>query len=141
VAFSRREAGRFAAGTREIVEAFVDAINGGRAERVVPLMNQSGMFIDAPRKRLEGRGKLLAGWRSYFQLRPDYRIEIEGMSVDEREAMPHGWAGGAPRRGGRAVEGGGWRIPAAWRAVTDARGVLLWQVYADNRPVFALLER
>jgi hypothetical protein len=39
------------------------------------------------------------------------------------------------------VADGGWRIPAAWRAVTDARRVTLWQVFADNSPVHALLAR
>lgn len=128
-------------GTREIVETFVDAINGGHAERVVPLMGGSGIFIDSLGNRIEGREKLLAGWRAYFQLFPDYRIEIEGMLIEEQEVMLHGWAGGTLHRGGRAVDGGGWRIPAAWRAVADSRRVTLWQVYADSKPVYALLER
>jgi hypothetical protein len=128
-------------GTREIVEAFVDVINSGRAERVVPSMDRSAVFIDALGNRIEGREALLVGWRAYFQLFPDYRIEVLGMMVDQQEAMLHGWAGGTWHRGGRAVEGGGWRIPAAWRAVTDARRVLQWQVYADNKPVYAMLER
>jgi ketosteroid isomerase-like protein len=128
-------------GTREIVEAFVDAINGGRAERVVPAMGGSGIFIDSLGNRVEGRENLLAAWRAYFQLFPDYRIEIEAILVEEGEAMLRGWASGTLRRGGRAVDGGSWRIPAAWRAMTDARRVLLWQVYADNKPVYALLER
>jgi len=128
-------------GTREIVEAFVEAINGGRAERLVPLMDRNGAFIDSLGNRIEGREALLAGWRAYFQLFPDYRIELDGMLVDEQEAMLHGWAGGTLHRGGGPVEGGRWRIPAAWRAVTDARRMLCWQVYADNKPVYALLER
>lgn len=128
-------------GTREIVEAFVDAINGRRAERVVPLMTGSGVFIDALGNRVEGRDARLAGWRAYFQLFPDYRIEIDGMLVEEREAMLHGWGGDTLHRGGRAVEGGVWRVPAAWRAVADSRRMILWQVYADNQPVRALLER
>jgi ketosteroid isomerase-like protein len=127
--------------TREIVEAFVDAINGGRAERVVSLMDPYGVFIDALGDRIEGRAKLVAAWRAYFQLFPDYKIELQGMLVDEQEAMLHGWAGATLHRGGRAVEGGAWRIPAAWRAATDVRRVLQWQVYADNKPVYALLER
>ena len=126
---------------REIVEAFVDAINGGRPERIVPLMDRNGVFIDSLGNRIEGREALLAGWRAYLALFPDYRIEIDGMLVDEGQVMLHGRAGGTLHRGGRAVEGGAWRTPAAWRAVTDAKRVLLWQVYADNKPVYALLER
>jgi hypothetical protein len=82
---------------------------------------------------------LLAAWRAYFGLFPDYRIEIENILVDDQEAMLHGWAGGTLHRGGHPVEGGAWRIPAAWRALTDARRVTLWQVFADNSPVAALL--
>jgi len=126
--------------TREIVEAFVAAINGGRAERIVPLMDRNGVFIDSLGSRIEGGEALLTGWRAYLQLFPDYRIEIDAILVDEFEAMLHGWAGATLHRGGRPVEGGRWRIPAAWRAVTDARRVLSWQVYADNKPVYALLE-
>lgn len=126
--------------TREIVEAFVAAINGGRPDRIVPLMDRNGLFIDSLGNRIQGREALLAGWRAYLALFPDYRIEVDGMLVDEQEAMLHGRAGGTLHRGGRIVEGGAWRIPAAWRAVTDAKRVLLWQVYADNKPVYPLLE-
>lgn len=126
--------------TREIVEAFVAAINGGHAERVVPLMDRNGVFIDALGNRIAGREALLAGWRAYFQLFPDYRIEVEAILVDEEEAMLRGWAGGTIHRGGRPVEGGAWRIPAAWRALADVKRIRLWQVYADNQPVRALLE-
>lgn len=124
---------------REIVESFVNAINSGRAEKVVERMHPDAVFIDSLGNRIEGRKALLDGWRGYYQLFPDYRIEVEGMIVEDQEAMLRGWAGGTLRRGGRAVEGGGWRIPAAWRAVTDSRRVLLWQVFADNKPVYALL--
>ena len=53
--------------------------------------------------------------------------------------MLHGRASGTLHRDARPVEGGRWEIPAAWRAVTDGRRVTLWQVYADNKPVEALL--
>ncbi|MBV9882589.1 MAG: nuclear transport factor 2 family protein [Sphingomonadaceae bacterium] len=128
-------------GTRDIVEAFVGAINSGKAERIVNLMDRNAVFVDALGDRLEGRDALLAGWGAYLRLFPDYRIEIEATFVDEPEAMLHGWAGATLHRGGRPADNGGWRIPAAWRAVTDARRVLLWQVYADNQAVRALLER
>ena len=132
--------GRLAMATREIVEAFVAAINGGRAESIVSIMDRNGVFVDSLGNRIAGREALLAGWRAYLQLFPDYRIEIDALLVDEGEALLHGRAGATLHRAGRAVDGGHWQIPAAWRAVTDAKRVLLWQVYADNKPVYALLE-
>jgi len=127
--------------TREVIEAFVSAVNSGRPEKIVGTMHANALFIDSLGDRLEGKAALLDGWRGYLRLFPDYRIGIEAMFVEEREAMLHGWAGGTLHRDGRAVEHGGWRIPAAWRAVTDSRRVTLWQVFADNSPVQALLAK
>jgi ketosteroid isomerase-like protein len=132
---------RNAGEVRGIVEAFVAAVNSGRAEKIVGAMDPEAVFIDSLGNRIEGKAALLDGWRSYLRLFPDYRVEIEAIFVDDRAAMLHGWAGATLHRDGRAVEGGSWRIPAAWRAATDARRVTLWQVFADNSPVQALLAR
>jgi uncharacterized protein (TIGR02246 family) len=125
--------------SREIVEAFVAAVNSGRAEKVAAAMTADAAFIDSLGKRIEGKQAIVTAWRAYFRLFPDYRIEIDAVFTDGREAMLHGRAGGTLHRDTRPVEGGRWEIPAAWRAVTDSRRVTLWQVYADNTPVHALL--
>jgi SnoaL-like domain len=128
--------------TRDIVEAMAKAINSGRAEAVGQRMHLSGVFIDSLGRRLEGRRALVDGWRAYFRLVPDYRIEIDGMITDGLEALLHGRARGTVHRDSRPVEGGGFELPAAWRAVSDgARALALWQVFADNGPVRALLDR
>jgi len=127
--------------TREVIEAFVAAVNSGRAEKIVGAMHAEAAFVDSLGNRIEGKAALLDGWRAYLRLFPDYRVEIEAIFVEGREAMLHGWAGASLHRGGRPAEGGTWRIPAAWRAVTDSRRVTLWQVFADNSPVQALLAK
>jgi ketosteroid isomerase-like protein len=126
---------------RSIVEAFVNAVNSGRAEKIIGAMHAEAVFVDSLGNRIEGKAALLDGWRSYLRLFPDYRVEVEAVFVDGREAMLHGRAGGTLHRDTRPVENGGWRIPAAWRAVTDSRRVTLWQVFADNSPVLALLAK
>lgn len=127
--------------TREVIEAFVNAVNSGKPEKIVGAMHADAVFVDSLGDRLEGKAALLDGWRGYLRLFPDYRIGVEAMFVEEREAMLHGWAGATLHRAGQPVASGAWRIPAAWRAVTDSRRVTLWQVYADNGPVAALLNR
>jgi uncharacterized protein (TIGR02246 family) len=125
--------------TRAAVEALVAAIDSGRAEKIANAMAMDAVFIDSLGARIEGRKALLAAWRGYLQLFPDYRIEVEAWFVQGREAMLHGRASGTLHRDGRAVEGGRWEIKAAWLAKADSRRVLLWQVFADNKPVHALL--
>ena len=124
---------------RAAIEALVAAINGGRAERIANAMAARGAFIDSLGNRIEGKAALTDAWRAYLKLFPDYRIEIEGWFFRGREAMLHGRAGGTLHRDGRPVDGGRWEVRAAWRAETDSRRVLVWQVFADNKPVYALL--
>jgi ketosteroid isomerase-like protein len=125
--------------TRQVVEAMVGAISSGHGERVANAMSLDGVFVDSLGRRIEGRAALTEGWRGYFRLFPDYRIEVDAILTDGSETLLHGRARGTLHRDGHAVEGGGWEIPAAWRAVCDGRRVSLWQVYADNKPVYALL--
>lgn len=127
--------------TRAAVEALIAAINSGRAERIVNAMTgNDAVLIDSLGARTEGKAALLAGWRAYLRLFPDYRIEVDEWFPRGREAMLHGRASGTLHRGGQPVEGGRWQIPAAWRAEADSRRVRVWQVYADNKPVHALLD-
>ena len=64
--------------TRDVAEAFVKAINSGRAERVYAMMTAGHRFIDSLGAETSGRDTMLEGWRAYFRLFPDYRIEVEG---------------------------------------------------------------
>ncbi|MEA3042326.1 MAG: hypothetical protein QOH47_164 [Sphingomonadales bacterium] len=125
--------------SREIVEAFVAAVNSGRAEKVAAAITADAVFIDSLGKRIEGKQAIVTAWRAYFRLFPDYRIEVDAVFTNDRDAMLHGRARGTLHRDTRPVEGGRWEIPAAWRASTDSRRVTLWQVYADNKPVYVLL--
>lgn len=126
--------------TRETVEAFVAAINSGDCRRVAELMSEDHVFVDSLGKRVEGRAWMSEGWRSYFALFPDYRLSVERMLVEGEEALLHGRASATLHRDGAAVSGGRWEIPAAWRAVVRDGRIASWQVFADNKPVYALLE-
>jgi ketosteroid isomerase-like protein len=125
--------------TRDVAEAFVNAINGGRAERISAMMALDHVFIDSLGVETRGRRAMLEGWRAYLRLFPDYRIEVDGWFVEEQVALLHGKASGTLHRDIRPVPDGAWRIPAAWRLVSDGKKVVSWQVFADNKPVYALL--
>ena len=127
--------------TRGTVEAFVEAINSGNADEVAALMSEDHVFVDSLGNRIEGRGRMAEGWRFYFAAFPDYRLAVEGMMAEGEEALLHGSAGGTLHRGGRPVDGGRWEIPAAWRALVRGGSIAFCQVFADSKPVYALLER
>jgi len=115
---------------------FVARINAHDVEGIVALCTPAHLFIDSLGNRLTGLSALAAGWRAYFGLFQDYRIEVENTLTDEAAGLVllSGWAAGR-----HAVSGRTFRIPAAWRLRPDAGLVAEWQVYADNKPVYDIL--
>jgi ketosteroid isomerase-like protein len=119
----------------ETVRAFVASINAhdvaGLAARVTP----DHRFVDSLGTVLTGRDAVRDGWRQYFQIVPDYRIDVIRSFVDNDDVVLLGLAGGTYSRNGQLNPADKWETPAAWRALVRGRLVAEWQVYADNEPI------
>ena len=122
---------------RELIIAFVAAINARAPDVLAELMSADHTFIDAHGNEVVGREKMRAGWAGYFEWFPDYEIELAQIFEHGEEFGLFGYAGGSfkgdPERR--------WRLPAAWRAVVEDQRVALWQVYADTKIPFEIIER
>ena len=122
---------------RQLIEAFVDAINARDENALAELMSLDHTFIDAHGNEVVGREKMRAGWRGYFEWFPDYEIEVTRIFENGEEFGLFGYAGGSFK--GNSEQS--WRLPAAWKAVVREQHVALWQVYADTKIPFEIIER
>jgi ketosteroid isomerase-like protein len=122
---------------RQLIMAFVEAINARAPDALAELMSADHTFIDAHGNEVVGREKMLAGWRGYFEWFPDYEIEVVRVFENGEEFGLFGYAGGS-FKGNRELS---WRLPAAWKAVVKGQCVTLWQVYADTKIPFDIIER
>jgi len=127
---------------REIIQTFVDRINAHDVAGMGELMSDDHTFIDAHGNQVSGKDQMLAGWRGYFDWFPDYFIEVsevfapEATASDQSFAM-FGFAGGSFKGNADAA----WRLPAAWKARVKDDHVTLWQVFADTKIPFEIIER
>jgi hypothetical protein len=80
---------------------------------------------------------MIVGWRAYFEWFPDHFIDITDVFEDGDRLALFGFAGGSFQ--GKQTES--WRLPAAWKAIAKAGCVTLWQVFADTRIPFEIIER
>lgn len=108
------------------IRDFAAAINSHDLEKIAALMSDDHAFIDAHGNEMTGKETMKGGWGSYFQLFPDYYVEIEGIVTNADLAVAYGYADAG-------VEGKAWKIPAAWRAIAQDGKIKLWQVYADTK--------
>ena len=114
--------------------AFAAAINRHDIEALTALMPADHVFVDSMGQRVQGAVAMETGWRGYFAMCPDYWIRTDDVVGDDGVVLAVGEAGGT-------IDGIPWRTPAAWKAVVRDGKVVEWRVFADNKPVYEILER
>jgi ketosteroid isomerase-like protein len=122
---------------KETILAFVERINARDVEGLGALMSDDHTFIDAHGNRISGKETMKAGWSGYFEWFPDYQIEVSEIFEDGTVFALFGFAGGAFK----GLQSESWRLPAAWKASVRDGHVALWQVFADTKIPFEIIER
>jgi ketosteroid isomerase-like protein len=128
----------------QVVLKFEEQINVRNAEAICALMTADGEFIDALGNRVHGTAKLRAAWEGYFKMVPDYSISHAEIFADGNAVAIFGSAQGTfvnPKDGGPPNKKNFWKTPAAWRAEIKDGKIAVWQVYADNEPIRALMRK
>jgi len=123
----------------EVVLQFEQAINSRDPEAICSLMSSDAEFIDSLGNRIQGTEKLRAAWAGYFKMVPDYSISHSEVFADGNTVAIFGSAQGTFSKDGRLPKENFWKTPAALRAVIRNGKIALWQVYADNEPIRAVM--
>lgn len=125
----------------EVVRRFVEAINAADVAGLVALMTEDHRFVDALGREVTGRDAMGGAWSAYFELFPDYRIDVGEILGSGRRVAVFGSAAGTygGPAGGSADDH--WSGPAAWRAEVREGLVAEWRVYADTGPARKIIER
>jgi len=127
--------------SEQIARRFIEAINDRDLDRMKELLDVDHRFTDSLGTSVEGREPVLAAWRTYFGWMPDYRIEIEEILVQAPRVAMFGAARGTFAPEGALREENRWEIAAAWLAEVGENVIESWRVYADNKPVYEIMER
>jgi uncharacterized protein (TIGR02246 family) len=125
----------------ETVLKFEEAINARHPEAICSLMTADGEFIDSLGNRIQGAEKLRAAWTGYFKMVPDYSISHSEIFADGNTVAVFGSAQGTFSKDGSLTKENFWKSPASWRAVVKDGKVAVWQVYADNEPIRAIMRK
>jgi len=125
----------------EVVLQFERLINAGNAEDICSLMTADGEFVDSLGNRIHGTEKLRAAWGGYFKMVPDYAISHSEIFANGNTVAVFGSARGTFSKDGQLAKENVWSTPAAWRAVVKDGKIAVWQVYADNEPIRAIMKK
>ncbi|MFI5171240.1 MAG: nuclear transport factor 2 family protein [Chitinophagales bacterium] len=124
-----------------VFEEFVELINDHDAEGLASLMSGDHKFIDAAGNTFSGKENMVEGWKMYFKTFPDYWIEIETVTEKENEVYGFGWVSATHSGHISGDSNNFFKIPAAFRALIEGEKVKIWQVYADTKLPFDIIEK
>jgi SnoaL-like domain len=124
-----------------IILDFVSAINNADVEKMGSLMAPDHIFIDSQDNVMKGRENMKQAWNGYFNIFPDYKIEINEIIEKDSLICMLGYASGTFKNLITVKNTNHWRIPAAWKAIVSEDHIKHWQVYADNSVVIEIVNR
>ncbi len=125
----------------QTVLKFEELINARNPETICALMAADAAFVDLLGNQLEGTAKLRAAWEGYFKMVPDYSISHSEIFASGNTVAVFGSAQGTFSKDGTLIKQNFWKTPAAWSAVVKNGKIALWQVYADNEPIRAIMRK
>jgi len=124
-----------------LVNDYIDAINKGDINTLNRLMADDYLFIDAHDNRVHGKEGMEKSWIGYFEMFPDYRIEIDQIIEKGSTFCLLGYASGTYKNLKNEQNTNYWRVPAAWTIIIENNQVKHWQVYADNYFAIEIISR
>jgi ketosteroid isomerase-like protein len=122
---------------KQLVLSFIDAINEHHVSLICSFITEDHQFIDSQGNETIGKENIRSGWIGYFQLFPDYTIEVTDIFVHGDTVAAFGFAGGTYQ----SVAENSWRLPASWKAVVKNGKIQLWQVYADSKIPYDVISK
>jgi ketosteroid isomerase-like protein len=125
----------------EAVLKFEQLINSRSPDAVCSLLTEDSAFIDSLGNRLAGLETLRKAWAGYFKMVPDYAVSHTEIFANGDTVAMFGDAQGTFSKDGQIKKEDFWKTPAAWRAVVRDGKIALWQVFADNEPIRAIMRK
>ncbi len=124
---------------KAIVIRFVKAINDHDVDEIINLMSEDHIFIDAIDNKTVGKKGMKEGWKGYYELFPDYQIEISDIIENASTIGLFGYASATYKNLTNKLNSNFWRIPASWKAIVENNKIKHWQVYCDYSNLFDII--
>lgn len=126
---------------KSIVIRFVKAVNDHDVNEIVNLMSDDHIFIDGTNHATFGKKVMKEGWIGYYELFPDYKIEITDITENESMIGLFGYVNATYKNLTNTLNSNVWRITASWKAIVENNKVKHWQVYCDYSDLFKIIEK
>ena len=104
-------------------------------------MTADHVFVDSDGAEIRGKERMCAGWAQYFQMFPDYKIEVQETYSRGQVVVLVGVAEGTYAVDGELLAENHWSVSAVWRAVVRDDALSEWRVYVNVEPIVKIMAK
>jgi ketosteroid isomerase-like protein len=126
---------------KEIVLAFIKAINDHDVNKILDLMPEDHVFIDGRGGKQIGKTIMKEGWQNYYQMFPDYSVEITDIIEENSVIGLFGSVSATYKIIKDTTNSNFWKTPAAWKAIVENKKIKHWQVYCDYTQLMEIVKK
>jgi ketosteroid isomerase-like protein len=126
---------------KNIILEYVDAINKADVDRILNILTVDHILIDSHDNKMTGKDNLRQAWTGYFEMFPDYKIEVNEIINKDSLFCILGYASGTYKNLKNNDNSNYWKIPVAWTAIIKDNLIKQWQIYADNIIVMDIINK
>jgi hypothetical protein len=126
---------------KAIVNRFVKAINDHDVNEILNLISEDHIFIDGQDNKTIGKRGMKEGWERYYELFPDYQIEISNVTENKSVIGLFGYVNATYKNFNNKLNSNFWRTPASWKAIIESNKIKHWQVYCDYSDLFRIIDK
>jgi ketosteroid isomerase-like protein len=124
---------------KEIVLAFVKAINNHEVDKIYNLMSDDHIFIDGAGSKHIGKIDMKKAWQDYYQMFPDYSIQITDV-VEDNSIIGLFGSASASYMIIKDKTNNFWKTTASWKAIVENKKIKHWQVYCDYTQLMEIIK-
>jgi ketosteroid isomerase-like protein len=125
----------------KIILDFIGAINRADVDGILNIITDDHILIDSHDNKMTGKDNLRQAWIGYFELFPDYKIEVNDILEKDSLICILGYASGTYKNLKNKDNSNYWKIPVAWTAIIKDNHIKQWQIYADNIIVMDIINK
>jgi ketosteroid isomerase-like protein len=126
---------------KDIAIKFIEAINNHNVDEIVDLMSEDHLFIDAYGDKYIGKKGMKEGWQRYYELFPDYRVEISEIIESDSLIGLFGYASGTYKNIKDESNSNFWKTSASWKSVVKNKKIKHWQIYCDYSKLSKIIDK
>lgn len=125
---------------KEIVLAFVKAINNHDVDEIYNLMSDDHIFIDGSGGKHIGKIGMKKAWQDYYQMFPDYCIQITDV-VEDNSIIGLFGSASASYMIIKDETNNFWKTTASWKGIVENKKIKHWQVYCDYTHLMEIIKK